>query len=216
MDAVKMALLRYTAEMSDLFTPKGQWEHLNLPDADVSILRGLPLPEDALARLINETPWRQDEITLFGKRMLQPRLHAWYGDAWASYTYSGLCNEPLSWTPLLFEIKIHVERACSACFNSVLLNLYRNENDSMGAHSDDEPELGPAPVIASLSLGTTRTFIMKHRTRRALGSVRIRLDSGSLLLMHGATQAHWKHSVPKQSIPCDPRINLTFRTVCTH
>jgi alkylated DNA repair dioxygenase AlkB len=98
-------------------------------------------------------------------------------------------------------------------FNSVLINYYRDHRDSMGMHSDDEPELGPNPVIASLSLGQTRQFVMRHKTNRALKIMRMNLDSGSLLLMKGETQTHWKHGIPKESQACGPRVNLTFRRI---
>ena len=109
---VKRRGIRYAGRMHDLFTPICQWQRLDLADADVALLRGLLLPEDTLERLTADTPWRQDEIMLFGKRVRQPRLHAWYGDAGARYIYSGLRNEPLPWTPLLSNIKARVEVAC--------------------------------------------------------------------------------------------------------
>jgi alkylated DNA repair dioxygenase AlkB len=97
----------------------------------------------------------------------------------------------------------------------VLLKYYRDNKDSMGFHSDDEPELGERPVIASLSLGEERTFILKHKTLKAIPAVRLRLVSGSVLLMRGDTQRHWKHGIPKESRRCGPRVNLTFRHI-TH
>ena len=200
--------------MSDRFTPSGEWEQLDLPDADVALLRGLALPADCMARLVAECDWRQDAIRLYGREMLQPRLHAWYGDAHAVYTYSGLRNVPLPWTPLLAELRGIVERAAGARFNSVLLNLYRDGRDSMGMHSDDEAELGPQPVIASLSLGATRTFILRHRREKALKPVRVPLGDGDLLVMRGETQANWAHGINKQA-QAGARLNLTLRLINT-
>jgi alkylated DNA repair dioxygenase AlkB len=114
----------------------------------------------------------------------------------------------------LIDIKNRVEKVAGASFNSVLLNYYRHHRDSMGLHSDDEPELGRQPIIASVSLGEERTFILKHKTRRELKIVRLKLASGSLLLMKGDTQHCWKHGIDKEKGPCGPRVNLTFRRIC--
>lgn len=200
----------------DLFGNSTRWERLAVPDADVRILRSLDLGAPAaavLAQLLGEVAWRQESIVLFGKPMLQPRLLAWHGDAGAAYTYSGVRHEPLAWTPLLASIRQSVQAATGLDFNSVLLNLYRDERDSMGMHADDEPELGPEPAIASLSLGEERTLVLRHRRDRSVRSWRLPLPSGSLLLMQGATQANWHHGVPKRTAPCGPRVNLTFRRV---
>lgn len=199
----------------DLFA-EAAGEALPLPDADLTLIRDLPLPapgEDLLRELIAQTPWREDPITVFGKTYLQPRLSAWYGDPGAHYTYSGIALEPLPWTPRLQELRERVEGASSARFNSVLLNYYRGERDSMGMHADDEHELGDNPVIASLSLGEERTLIFKHRSRTDLGRQRVALTPASLLIMRGGTQRHWKHGIDKQRRPCGPRVNLTFRRI---
>lgn len=191
-------------------------EDLPLPDGTLVLYRRPDLgPSPAeLFTLLNDTlAWRQESITLFGRRMLQPRLLAWYGDPQAVYRYSGQRHEPLPWSAVLGELRTRVEAITGARFNSVLANLYRDHRDSMGLHADDEPELGERPVIASLSLGEERIFRLKHRQRRDLKPVRIPLTDGSLLVMAGDTQRHWKHEVPKQSRPCGPRINLTFRWV---
>lgn len=188
---------------------------LPLPDADLTFTSDCGIADNSgtLQQLIAETPWQQREITLWGKTRLQPRLTAWYGDSGKHYTYSGIRHAPLPWTKLLLELKTQVEHHSGEHFNSVLLNYYRNEHDSMGMHSDDEPELGPEPVIASLSLGEERTLCFKHKTRRDLQRYRLRLPSGSLLLMRGQTQAHWQHGIDKERKPCGPRINLTFRSI---
>jgi len=119
----------------------------------------------------------------------------------------------MAWTPLLLDIKARVEDAVGSAFNSVLLNYYRDQRDSIGFHSDDEPELGLRPVIASVSLGDERTFVLKHKTAKHVPPIRLRLTSGSLLLMRGATQHCWRHGIPKETRPCGPRINLTFRSI---
>ena len=169
--------------------------------------------EELLSRLRDEIEWRQDQITIFGKKVNQPRLVAWYGDPGASYAYSGLRMEPNQWTPLLQDIRRKIESACKYSFNSVLLNLYRDGQDSMGWHSDNEPELGQNPAIASLSLGQERVFHLKHKSRKDISTQKILLTSGSLLLMTGRTQHFWKHQIPKSKRSMEARINLTFRKI---
>jgi alkylated DNA repair dioxygenase AlkB len=189
---------------------------LPLPDAEVYFLPSLDLDapsETLLARLTEETDWRSETITLWGKTYLQPRLIAWHGDPDARYSYSKKTYEPLPWTPLLLDLKTRVESASGTTFNSVLLNYYRNESDSMGFHADDEPELGERPVIASLSLGAERALVFQHKTRKDIKPVSVVLNSGSFLVMQGETQAHWKHGIRKQTRACGPRINLTFRSI---
>ncbi|MBD8525444.1 alpha-ketoglutarate-dependent dioxygenase AlkB [Pseudoxanthomonas sp. CAU 1598] len=169
--------------------------------------------ESLLAQLTADTPWRADTLTLFGKQHAQPRLTAWYGDPGCNYSYSGLAMRPLLWTGLLQRLRAEVEHACRQQFNSVLLNYYRNQRDSMGMHSDDEPELGPAPVIASLSLGEQRTLKFAPRNNPQLRAIGLPLPSGSLLLMQGDTQRNWKHGIAKSTRPMGPRISLTFRWI---
>jgi alkylated DNA repair dioxygenase AlkB len=200
----------------DLFAPVARFERISMPDADVSYLGRLQLAEadpQILQRLLIEVPWRCEEVVMWGRRMPQPRLTAWYGDAGSRYAYSGIALDPLPWTPFLSDIKARIEAAVGSAFNSVLLNYYRDHRDSVGFHSDDEPELGTQPVIASLSLGEERTFVLKHKRSRAVQPVHLRLASGSLLLMKGDTQRYWRHGVPKESRPCGPRVNLTFRMI---
>lgn len=163
--------------------------------------------------LLSQTHWRQESITLWGKRYQQPRLIAWHGSPGASYRYSGTTLQPLPWTPTLLQLRRLVEDQTGSPFNSVLLNYYRDQSDSMGMHADDEPELGPRPVIASLSLGEERTLVFKHRRRRDLPPLRLALPPGSLLVMSGDTQANWKHGIAKLRRPCGPRLNLTFRYI---
>ncbi|SFU45788.1 alpha-ketoglutarate-dependent dioxygenase AlkB family protein [Pseudoduganella namucuonensis] len=183
-----------------------------IEDGELYFMRRLPLPlapVEVLARLLAETDWRAEAITLWGKQMMQPRLTAWHGEA--RYTYSGMTLEPLPFTPLQLAIKDAVERASGRRFNSVLLNHYRDERDSMGFHSDDEKELGPNPAIASVSFGEARTFILKHK--RQPKTVKIDLGDGSLLLMAGALQHNWRHGINKEKVARGPRVNLTFRLI---
>ena len=201
--------------MNDLFATSG-WEQLPIDDAELLLWReiDLGLPGDQIAgQLVESTPWRQQEIQIYGKTCLQPRLSAWYASGGLRYCYSGIELSALPWTDLLLQIKARVESVAEAKFNSVLINYYRDQNDSMGMHSDDEAELGKQPMIASLSLGGQRRFVLRHRHRKDLGSVNLELDSGSLLIMKGETQANWKHGIPKQSKFCPPRLNLTFRMI---
>lgn len=193
-----------------------QGEMLHLADAQLQFFPAVDLgrPEGQLFdRLRDELLWREEDIVLFGKRCRQPRLMAWYGDDGVCYRYSGRRFDTLPWTASLEDLRERVEALSGERFNSVLANLYRNHEDSMGLHADDEPELGPEPVIASLSLGESRLFRLRHRYRRDLKACRLELTGGSLLVMRGQTQRFWKHEVPKSRTPCGPRINLTFRRV---
>lgn len=164
---------------------------------------------DALRRSVD---WQQEEIVIFGEPKRVPRLVAWHGGPGAGYTYSGTFHAPRPWTPELAAIRRRVEALSGHSFNSVLLNLYRDGRDGMGWHADDEPELGRNPAIASVSLGATRRFRLRHRRNRA-EPVTLALEPGSLLLMGGATQHHWVHAVPKTARPVGERINLTFRRI---
>lgn len=196
----------------DLFDTPGILVPIPIDDGALALLDQLALPwsnAEVAARLLQETPWREESVLVYGKRHLQPRLSAWYGDA--PYIYSGLRLEPLAWTPLLLAIRAAVEAVCGHRFNSVLLNRYRNGRDSMGMHSDDEPELGSEPVIASLSYGTTRTFILRHK--RDKRTLRLPLTDGSLLLMSGPLQRYWLHGINKSDRPMGERLNLTFRYI---
>ncbi len=166
---------------------------------------------DAFEELRRDTPWKSETIRIAGKLIPVPRLTAWVGDPEAVYTYSGVRNEPSPWTPRLAELRERASAAASAPMNSVLLNYYRNGRDSMGWHADDERELGKNPVIASLSLGAPRRFLLRHEKKRGK-SISLVLGHGSLLVMAGATQHHYRHAVPKED-DSGERINLTFRRV---
>jgi alkylated DNA repair dioxygenase AlkB len=162
--------------------------------------------------LYHAIDWRQDSITVYGQRVPLPRLTAWYGDAGTTYSYSGITMQPQPWTPALWQIKQAIQPLAGVEFNSVLLNLYRDGNDSVGWHSDDEPELGENPVIGSVSFGAERRFQLRHKMNHAWKQ-EITLNSGSLLLMQGTTQHFWQHQVPKTAKPVSARINLTFRVI---
>lgn len=164
-----------------------------------------------LARLVAEVDWHQDIIRTPGGPKPLPRLTAWQGEPEAVYIYSGIRNVPAPWTPAVLALKAAVEATCKTAFNSVLLNRYRTGDDSMGWHADREPELGPEPVIASVSLGATRRFDLRHNDTGITRA--FELKNGSLLVMRGNTQAQWRHRVPKERALVRERVNLTFRFV---
>lgn len=191
-------------------------EVVPLPDADVFRIPGLftQAESDAwFAACRADLPWRQEHVTLFGREIASPRLTAWHGDPGATYRYSGLTFDPQPWTPALQAIRDRLEAALGAGFNGVLANLYRDGSDSMGWHSDDERELGPDPVIASVSFGATRRFALRHRAGRERGAAVIELEHGSVVVMAGATQRHYRHAVAKTRRRCGPRLNLSYRAV---
>lgn len=186
-----------------------------MPDAEVLFYRGFFNPTESAVlfqELSDKIAWTQQRINVPGGPVPLPRLTAWYGDAGKGYSYSGITSQPERWIPVLLTIKARVEVIAGVQFNSVLLNYYRNEQDSVSWHSDDEPELGTNPVIASVSFGATRTFQFKHKEKAELRQ-KIELTDGSLLLMRGTTQHFWRHQIPKTKTPCGPRINLTFRII---
>src|SRR4051812_47757019 len=188
---------------------------LDLPDGDAVLHPAFFPPAVAdrlLAELRDTSAWRQDAVRLFGRAVPLPRLTAWHGDPGAAYSYSGIRNAPAPWTSALLEVKRAVEPVCGVAFNAVLLNRYRTGRDGVSWHSDDEPEFGADPVIASVSFGGTRTFQLRHKTRPDLRAA-VELIHGSLLVMRGGTQRHWGHRVPKTAKPVAERINLTFRVV---
>jgi alkylated DNA repair dioxygenase AlkB len=187
--------------------------------------RWLPGPQaDALfTGLLAQVPWEVHRIRLFGRLIDSPRLSCWMGDPGAAYRYSGVLFAPHPWPAPLVALRGAVEAAVGARFDSVLANRYRSGADAMGWHSDDEPELGAQPVIASLSLGATRRFVLKARAPRGAGAharaaddgerVALDLPHGSLLLMRGDTQRNYRHALPRTAKPVGERINLTFRRV---
>lgn len=164
-----------------------------------------------LQKLRSELNWKQHEIQLFGRKILQPRLSCWYGDVNAEYTYSGLHLRPLPWHPELLALRYRLQNVLQCPFNSVLANAYRDGRDSMGWHADDEKELGAEPRIASISLGAERRFMLRSRNGKETKS--LQLEHGSLLLMQGTSQRDYRHSIPKTRKAVGLRINLTFRQV---
>ena len=200
------------ATASSATPERGSFPNLLPGDGIVRLHEDVLAEADALRlfeQLIAVTPWRQEIATVMGRRVAIPRLTAWHGAA--GYVYSGIRMPPAPWNPPLLEIKAVAEACAGQQFNSVLLNLYRDGRDSVSWHADSEPGLGRNPVIASVSLGATRRFQMKHRER----DERLALDlpAGSCLVMAGATQHHWLHQLPKTGRPVGPRINLTFRAM---
>ncbi len=160
---------------------------------------------------IERLQWEQPSLLLYGKLHKIPRLQAWYGDEGTQYEYSKNKMEPLPWEPRLYKLKQACEMSCQTKFNSVLANYYRNGQDSMGMHADDEPELGRQPIIASVSLGQPRRFNFKHKDTKE--SHKILLEHGSLLVMKGDTQQYWQHGINKSKTQHGARLNFTFRCV---
>lgn len=197
------------SELPEIYTP---------PDAKLLLWPQI-IPESLGWQLFTELYttmlWQQDRITIYGKTLPIPRLQVWMGDPDARYQYSGLALTPQPWSQTVNSIKQQIEKICGYRFNSVLINLYRSGRDSNGWHSDDEPELGENPAIASFSLGATRRFRLRHKYRKDIQPYTFDLVSGSLLLMAGTTQKFWQHCLTKTARPVGPRINLTFRQVIT-
>ncbi|WP_314402963.1 alpha-ketoglutarate-dependent dioxygenase AlkB family protein [Stenotrophomonas rhizophila] len=188
---------------------------LHLRDADVRWHRHwlAAADADALQRTLREqVPWEVHRIRMFGRQVDSPRLSCWMGDPTARYRYSGTDFVPAPWHPALLPLRERLAAFCGRDFNSVLLNRYRDGDDGMGWHSDNEPELGPAPLIASLSLGAERRFALRRRDDHAK-KAEVVLGHGDLLLMGGATQRHYQHALPKSTRPLAERINLTFRWI---
>ncbi|WP_231717832.1 alpha-ketoglutarate-dependent dioxygenase AlkB family protein [Nonlabens sp. YIK11] len=188
---------------------------LEIPDAQVFYDEGFfafAKAKQLFHNLQEQTPWRQNKITVFGKTYDEPRLTQLYGDDQMEYSYSGITFKALEWSPLLQSIKEDVEAATGHKFNICLVNLYRTGADSNGWHADNEPELGKNPVIASVSLGQERFFHLRHNENKEW-RYKFPLKNGSLLLMASATQHTYKHQIAKTKREIQPRINLTFRKV---
>jgi alkylated DNA repair dioxygenase AlkB len=186
---------------------------LNLPDAEFLYQRHFVDPEQEESffyRLKTQIHWRSDEITLFGKKVMQPRLVAWFGPQ--PYRYSGLTLVPQPMPESVLELLNKLNYQLGIEFNCLLANYYRNGQDSMGWHADNDKELGADPQIASLSLGAQRVFKLRHKKDKNL-KAQIQLESGSLLLMGKGSQVHYLHSLPKTAKPIGERINLTFRQI---
>lgn len=201
---------------SDLFPDDIQSSDLQLrrDGLDIQYTEGAfsnDLSKEWFDALMGGIAWQQDEVIVFGSKHLTPRLSCWMGDSWMSYTYSNNQMRPQPWTGLPMKIKKVIEDLTGENFNSVLINYYRDGQDSNGWHADDETELGREPVIASLSLGASRDFYLRNKSDHR-DKVKLSLQAGSLLMMRGRTQELWQHCVPKRA-KAGPRINLTFRTI---
>ena len=170
-----------------------------------------PIADELFFTVRQSVPWETHRIRLFGRWVDSPRLSCWIGDAEAAYTYSGARFEPHPWPATLRELRRRLADELGCEFNSVLANRYRDGRDCMGWHSDNEASLGPEPVIASVSLGASRRFVLKHR--QAAPKLELSLPHGSLLLMGGETQANYRHALPRTAKPVGERINLTFRRI---
>ncbi|MEA5122830.1 alpha-ketoglutarate-dependent dioxygenase AlkB family protein [Xanthomonas floridensis] len=186
-----------------------------LPGAQIRWQRGwldAAQADTLLQTLLAQVRWEVHRIRMFGRVVDSPRLSSWIGDPDASYRYSGTQFAPQPWLDALQPVRARLQDETGCPFNSVLVNRYRSGADAMGWHSDDEPELGAQPVIASVSLGATRRFAFKHRDDAALKQT-LELGHGDLLLMGGDTQRHYKHALPRTVKPVGERINLTFRQI---
>ena len=155
--------------------------------------------------------WKHDSINLYGKNILLPRITSWYGDPGKSYSYSGINSNPNEWNKELLDIKKRIEEVASVRFNSVLMNWYRDGEDYLNWHADDEKELGVNPTIGSVNFGATRDFVIRKNDKSL--KITIPLNHGTLLIMKGGLQHYWQHSVPKRKKVKDMRINLTFRVI---
>jgi alkylated DNA repair dioxygenase AlkB len=201
-------------EFNDSSEPKTML--YDLPDADITLFENFFTNQESKKlhqNLIENIQWRQDKIKIFGKLIDQPRLTAFYGDSSKDYSYSGIVMKPIDWNDDLLFIKNRVEEMAKIKFTSVLLNYYRDGKDSMCWHSDDEKELGQNPVIGSVSFGESRVFQLRHKLRKDIKKVDIKLTNGSFLLMKGSTQHFWQHQIPKTTRNLESRINLTFRVI---
>ena len=195
----------------DLFSKEKQVIHL--PDADIVYIPNCfskPDSDTYFKLLKNETEWKEDDITLFGKTYKQPRLTELYSENSQPYSYSSITMYPKPFTKTVKDIKSNIEKISKHNFNTALLNLYRHGNDSNGWHADNEKELGNNPVIASVTFGEARPFHFKHKTLKNERHKLI-LEHGSLLIMKGAMQQHWLHQIAKTKKSIGERINITFR-----
>ncbi len=186
-----------------------------LPNADITMYTGFFDEQESdlfFSDLLQGTKWRQDKMKLYGKDIDLPRQTAWYGDNDKDYTFSGITMNPEPWTPTLLDIKARVEEAAGTTFNSVLLNHYRSGSDSISWHTDAERELGKNPIIASVTFGDARRFMLRQIGNKDI-KTEVELSHGSLLVMAGETQHYWQHQVPKTKANVEARINLTFRQI---
>jgi alkylated DNA repair dioxygenase AlkB len=186
-----------------------------VPDAHIEYYPNFFSEEQAdvlFEKLLTETSWQQDNITVYGKTYPQPRLTALFGNEGMPYSYSNITMHPQPWNEILLQMKLKITEVTQSDFTTVLLNRYRNGQDSNGWHADNEKELGTNPTIASISLGAPRAFHLQHNSIKE-AKLKLTLEHGSLLLMKGTTQHCWKHQIPKTAKTIDQRINLTFRAI---
>ena len=169
--------------------------------------------DELFKRLTHEIDWQQEEMKIYGKTHLLPRLTCWMGDKDVLYSYSGIRMVAAGWSEPVLQLKTKIEGFSQTTFNSCLLNYYRNGQDSMGWHQDNEVSLGKNPIIASLTFGATRSFQLRHLTDASAKKIRLNLTHGAALLMRGTTQHFWQHQLPKTTKDIGPRINLTFRKI---
>ncbi|MCK0147926.1 alpha-ketoglutarate-dependent dioxygenase AlkB [Arenibacter sp. F26102] len=198
--------------MSEIFANRID---LQLPDSDIGYYPEFLNTNEAdyfFKVLKDTTPWKQDNITVYGKTYPQPRLTALFGDNSKPYSYSNITMHPHAFTAELLELRNKLQMEIDVHFTSCLLNLYRNGKDSNGWHADDEKALGKNPIIASITLGQERYFHLKHKLNKDLKQ-KILLEHGSLLLMKGETQHCWYHQIPKTAKTIQERINITFRII---
>lgn len=199
----------------DLFTDLNAPLHNLLPYDGTVFYYGLVFDtlksEEIFQTLLIEIEWKNDEAIIFGKHIQTKRKVAWYGSYPFEYTYSKITKKALPWTPLLLELKEEVERQTGETYNSCLLNLYHEGSEGMAWHSDGEKDLKKNGAIASLSFGSSRNFVFKHK--KTSEKISLLLNSGSLLVMKGETQTHWLHRLPPTTRVHSPRVNLTFRTI---
>lgn len=184
------------------------------PLSELRVIRGFYSADQSMAlfsRLLMENAWPDNHYCVDGRVFELPRQQTWHADPGIRYSYSNNLLQTREWTPLLSEIRERIERELNCRFNSVLVNLYRDGQDYVGWHADDERELGESPTIASLTLGATRTFAWQHKDSREEGSMA--LESGTLLVMRPGFQHHWFHAIPRDESVREGRINLTFRRV---
>jgi len=198
----------------DLFSDTNTRIDIEIPDGKLCLYPNFFEQQKAdnyFNLLMKNIHWKQEKIFLYGKEHDVPRLSAWYGDEGKSYEYSGIHAKAIPWDPSLLAIKEEIEAISNERFNSVLVNQYRDGSDGVAWHSDDEPELGIDPIIASVSFGEERQFQLKHKKRQITKS--LILPHGSLLLMGKKTQLNWLHQIPKSKRLLKSRINLTYRLV---
>ena len=181
-------------------------EYINIPD-----FYNKNQSDEFLQSFKEKIYWKQESMNMYGRELLFPRLTAWYGDDNKPYSFSGITLQPHAWSDELLKIKNDIEPLCECIFNSVLLNRYRDGQDSISWHTDAEKELGLNPIIASVNFGVERTFQLRHMNTKE--RIDIVLKHGSLLIMKGELQHYWQHQIPKSKRVLDERINLTFRLI---